>query len=59
MAVALIIFISNINAFNKGLYQRHKHIGYGVLGILSEGQQPFLNFLNVPDGIHLTTLAVL
>ena len=36
MAVTLIIFIGNINALHKGLYQCYKHIGCGVFSILPE-----------------------
>lgn len=59
MTVTLIIFIGNINALHKGLYQRYKHIGCGVLGVFAEGQQPLLYFFSIPNGVHLTALAVL
>lgn len=59
MAVTLIIFIGNINALHKGLYQRYKHIGCGIFSILPEGEQSFLDFLNITDSIHLTLSAVL
>ena len=46
MTVTLIIFIGDINAFYKGLYQ---NIRCSVLSILSERKQPLLDFLNITN----------
>lgn len=53
MTVTLIIFIGDINALHKGLYQRYKHDGCGVFSILSEGEQPFFYFFTTAKGVLL------
>ena len=49
MTVTLIIFIGDINAFYKGLYQSNQYIRCSVLSILSERKQPLLDFLNITN----------
>jgi hypothetical protein len=58
VTVTLIIFIGNINALHKGLFQRYKHIGRSAFGILPEGEQSLLDFLNITDSVHMTLSAV-
>lgn len=59
MAGSLVIFINDIDTLHKGLYQRYQHIRLCVLSVFSKGQQPFFNFFNITDSIHLTLPAVL
>lgn len=59
VVLTLIIFIGDINAFYKGLYQSNQYIRCSVLSILSEGKQPLLDFLNITNCVHLAAFAAL